>query len=139
MTPQEIKYLKIAGGVAVAGVVIYFIVKKKPDNGGGVEDPTGNGTSSGNGVVVFNAAKVATELHNAMKDLGTDEDAIFATLTNVSQTQFGLVVKAFGNRTYNTYLGTNNGFTAYPLKTWLFEELSDNDYKTLKLKYPNYL
>jgi hypothetical protein len=79
--------------------------------------------------------------------LNSDEEtAIFAALTNVTQTQFAQVFKAFGNLPYNATFGNQSQpyFTTldkHDLKFWLQTELGQNteSYRTLKQKYPNYL
>lgn len=144
LTAQNKKYLTY-GGVSVLLVGIYFAFFSKPNNGGGSVDPTGNGTNPDAGDVNgFNAHNVATNLYLAMKDTGTDSKAIVRILTNVTNSQFPLVVKAFGSLPYNKTLGNQYGVPGfpldrYPLKVWLYEELDDSDYRILKLKYPNYL
>lgn len=89
---------------------------------------------------LFDAKSVADTLHEAMKDAGTDEDVIFEALTGISPAQFASVIKVFGYRLYNTYTGTSYmAVNKYPLKTWLKEELSESDYKTLKNNFPKQL
>ena len=144
MTEKEAKYVKIGAGVAVA-FVLYKVLAPKTDNGGGDYDPTGNGSgSASNPLYPFNATKTANALKDAMKELGTDEDAIISELTSVTQAQFAQVVKAFGKKSYNPTTG-NQYFAfwqtpiEYPLNFWLKNELSAARYNILKLKYPSYL
>ena len=71
---------------------------------------------------------------------GTDETKIFEALTDVSQSQFGLINKAFGLKNYNSIVGYNTiGGSKSSLKTWLREELNDADYSLLRKKFPIYL
>jgi hypothetical protein len=139
-TMQLTKNEKIVVGVSavlLTGVIVFLIVKKK-DNSGASDDPTGN-NGNGSNQVPFNALSIADSLHNAMKDIGTDESAIFNALQGVNASQFVEVVTAFGLRKYNSWLGNDVGGSVQPLKVWLSEELSTDEYKTLKLKYTNSL
>ena len=135
MTKQQ-KY--IVGG-AVAALALYLVFGKKSETGNGV-DPTGNDGAPGSGIV-FDAAKVSEDLYRAMKEMGTDEEAIIQTLVPVSPAQFVQVVKVFGKKGYNVNTGTNWGIWLedYTLPEWLREELSTSDYNKLKIKYPNSL
>ncbi|MFN3753310.1 hypothetical protein [Flavobacterium sp.] len=141
MTPKEKKYLTI-GVSAVAGISVLILLTRKKTETGTYSEPTGNGTVN---APTFNAVTVMNKLLNAMKTTGTDEAAIFKALTNVNQTQFGQVVKAFGIRQYNSTMGNQiNYFPVYQLpyvnlKGWLENELSDENYSSLQKKYPNYL
>lgn len=144
MNPKDIETLKTVGAVVAGLGLIYLIVSKKNDNSGSAQDPTGNGSYTPT-VPVFNAQNVATALFEAMKDIGTEEEVILEVLKYVNQAQFAQVVTAFGNRYYNTVTGnqyTLNPFGTLPklpLKTWLKEELSAQDYAVLRSKYPNSL
>lgn len=133
---------KIALGVSaviLTGAIVYFVFFSK-DNNGASEDPTGNNSSGGNSTIpTFNAQNVAESLHIAMKDMGTDESTIFNVLQSVNASQFVQVVNAFGLRKYNSWFGNDVGGSLQPLKVWLKEELSADEYKTLRLKYPNSL
>ncbi len=134
---------KIIGSVLLLGTVIgaYFINRIGGSGSQKVgllpDDPEKGG-------LMFNPKLVASQLHEAMKSSGTDEDLVFETLTNVNQNQFGLVVKAFGVKPYNRYTGNQMGVIGIslpklPLKSWLKEELSTDMYKELRYKYPKYL
>ncbi|MBF03229.1 MAG: hypothetical protein CMP76_08030 [Flavobacterium sp.] len=137
LTNQQIKYTKIGAGVALSIFLLYLAFgKKKQDAGGQVNDPTNNNDSSS---TFFDPVKVAEILYKAMKDVGTDEDLIFNTLKNVSQVQFAKVIEAFGVRNYNTFTGNTFSLVKHSLPVWLESELSESDYSTLKLKYPNHL
>ena len=154
MNDQEKKYLKI-GGITIGLWLAYkLIFEKKIDNQGVYVDPTGNGSSTGNGGVtpyIFNANSVANALWVAMKDMGTwsfcdkgCEDDIFEALKPVNAQQFTAVFNAFGKRKYNNATGNNYevwGFPidSYDLKHWLKKELSAQKYNTLRLKYPGQL
>lgn len=144
MTDQEKKYLKIGGIVAGSILVLYLLLKKPADSSGTISDPTGNdgtGSGTGNQNTVFNAKSTADNLFQLMDVYGTKEDEIIAELTNVNQSQFAQVVTAFGKKPYYLF-GSNDWFgTPQGLKYWLQEELgvTSDYYRTLKLKYPNYL
>lgn len=96
----------------------------------------------------FNAKEVATMLYNAMKEANftntEKRKIIFTALTGITETQFSKVNIAFGSRYYNTLTG-NTYFalwqtpTKHPLKVWLKEELSTEDYQLLKSNYPKQL
>ncbi len=145
MTPQTKKYLVI-GGVAIASLFLYKSVMPKTDTSGSTIDPTGNGSipAGGNSSYpgyVFNAKNVANKLYLAMKDMGTDEEAIINALTPVSVSQFTEVMKAFGTRTYNRTTGNQYAVWGFdlpflPLNVWLKEELSSKRYNHLALKFP---
>jgi hypothetical protein len=146
LTTDQKKYLTIAGIVAIIGGVVWYANKSANDgNTGASLDPTGNGSNAPIPVGgAFNAKNIAEDLYIAMYDSGTDEATIIDVLTHVNQTQFEQVFVAFGRRGYNKINGSNSfpfwsTITKYDLKTWLKEELSDADYRILKLKYPKYL
>jgi hypothetical protein len=96
----------------------------------------------------FNAKEVATMLYNAMREANftntEKRKTIFTALTGVTEAQFSKVNLAFGSRYYNTLTG-NTYFavwqtpTKHPLKVWLKEELSTEDYQLLKSNYPKQL
>lgn len=141
MTPKETKNLKIGAGVIAGLGLLYFLVIKKNDNSGSSQDPTGN---NGNipEVPVFNAYKTSSALYLAMKDMGTDEEAILEILKYVNQNQFAQVIKAFGTLNYNPITGDQRSYnpfsplTKYGLKFWLNNELSTQEYAILRTKYP---
>ncbi|WP_157499525.1 hypothetical protein [Flavobacterium commune] len=141
ITEQEKKNLTIGIAVAIGGIVLYTVLRPKTES---FADPTGNGTYIP-GQVAFNAKSVAGSLYNAMKDMGTDEEAIIEILKPVNQTQFAQVVTAFGRKSYNTVTGNQYSFDPFSslpllgLKDWLFNELSGKEYAILRLKYPYHL
>ena len=138
MTPETEKNLKIAVGVAGGLLLLNLILGKKTES---TPDPTGNG-----GYIptqtVFNAKNVANGLYQAMKDSGTEEEAILEILKTVTQAQFAQVVTAFGSLPYNVTTGNQYNFSPFSalpkvnLKGWLVEELSLKDYTILRNKYP---
>lgn len=137
MDAKTKKTVLIAAGVIAAGVVLYYVVKKKTDSSGAIIDPITGGTST----AIFDAGKVAEKLYDAMKESGTDEQAIYSALKNVSASQFDQVFQEFGKRSYNKLLGNQirvNPFSPLPLEplnVWLKNELSSDDYYALSLKY----
>jgi hypothetical protein len=138
-------------GAVALGAVALIYQATKTDGTSDIVDPTGNGIGGNYGnygqtapAAVFSAEKVAEKLYDAMKSYGTDENKILSALKSVNQAQFGLVVKAFKKRTYNPITGNQYTvpfvpLTAYPLDVWLYHELDDDVYETLRTKYPNYL
>lgn len=142
MTRNQQYLLYGAGGLALA----YLLFGQKSDKGG-PQDPTGNGgIPNAENPVGFNAANVANSLYMAMKGSFSDQDKIIQILRTVSHAQFGQVVTAFGRKQYNPTLGNQQNplawFTQldfYGLKDWLYNELDDDQYHTLRLKYTGYL
>lgn len=130
------KILPIAIGFAGVGIFVLAISQSiKGKNSVMYLDDTGAQSQP-----VFDSKSVAETLHEAMKNTGTDEDMVFEALTGISPVEFASVIKAFGYRLYNTYTGTSYmAVNKYPLKTWLKEELSESDYKTLKNNFPKQL
>ena len=137
------KSTKIIGSILIAGTLVGAFFINRMGNSGSPkvgllpDDPEKGG-------LAFNPKLIASQLYEAMKSSGTDEDLVFETLTNVNQNQFGLVVKAFGLKPYNRYTGNQMGVIGIslpkiPLKSWLKEELSSSMYKELRYKYPKYL
>ncbi|WP_163398154.1 annexin [Flavobacterium fluviatile] len=133
ISDSDKKNIKIGLGVVAGGLLLYFIFRNKTEK----YDPTGNPDYIP-AQPVFNAKNIAENLYEAMKDIGTEEDAILETLKTVTQSQFAQVVEAFGKKEYNSWTGNQVGFglTKEPLKVWLKEELSVKDYAILKMKYP---
>lgn len=146
MTKQDNKNLKIGIGVAAAVLLGYLLIKKSDNGGGYGEDPTGNNFipgspgSSGN-AVVFNAKTAAEKLYDAMKEMGTDENAIMQVFQTVSVGNFPKVYHAFGRRSYNKTLGNQYNFSPFSnlplenLSVWLENELSNSSFETLRTKY----
>ena len=141
MTTQK----KIIIGVSFTAffIGVYFLTKKNANGttllGGGKKKYIDEGDV--NVLPVFSAKQKSSVLYDAMNSYkGTDEQLIFETLTGVTQSQFGLINQAFGLKNYNRLLGYNTiGGTKLPLKTWLREELEDDDYNLLRGKFPLYL
>lgn len=136
------KSTKIIGSaILLATIIGVWLISKKPTlkKGHYLDDNPETGIS-----IQFNPITIAKQLHEAMRTTGTDEDLIFESLTGLSQTQFGSVVKAFGLKPYNKYTGNQMGVIGISLpklnlKAWLKYELSEKQYKTLRYKFPNYL
>lgn len=141
MTPEQTKNLKIGGAILGGGLLLYLLFGNKKDNSGGTTDPTGNGSYTPS-TTIFTPKNVANSLYDAMKDSGTEEEAILETLKTINQAQFAQVVIAFGKLPYNPTTGNQVNFnpfgslTKYDLKGWLKEELSSKDYAILRNKYP---
>ena len=145
MTPKDKKTAMYVGGTVVLLTLAYYVYTKNNDSSGAYLDPTGNGTVTNPTTSNFNAKNIADNLLNAMRENGTDEDVIISELKNVSQTQFALIVKAFGRQQYNETTGNQYNFIPFTqlpfvdLKGWLKSELSLQEYTNLRRKYPNYL
>lgn len=129
-----------------AGVGVYFLTRpKKTSQGGTYQDEQ----DYSNSTLVFNPKAIAENLFEAMNTTGKgvlnfQKDNIFEILSNVTSTQFGGVVKAFGLRPYNLFYGNQRyvwpqKLNKYGLKTWLKNELEPKDYLVLQRKYSKYL
>ncbi|HMI08736.1 MAG TPA: hypothetical protein VK528_14390 [Flavobacterium sp.] len=134
------KNQKIALGVSAAGLMVWLLFFRNTVSGDGIDPTIGGAGNSTNG---FDAHKIAVDLYMAMKDSGTDEDAVVAILTPVTPAQFDLVVPAFGKLKYNPVTGNQYSFWGtldpYDLKGWLYEEISSSMYANLRRKYPKQL
>ena len=139
MTPKN---QKIALGVAAVGLLGYFAFFHGTISGNGV-DQTGNGGTGTNGNgSTFNAFDAVQRLYDAMKETGTDEDAVLAVLTRLTPAQFDQVFVRFGSLKYNPLLGNQYGILTldrYDLKGWLKNEISLSEYNVYKRKFPNRL
>ena len=145
METQEKKYLRYTGYAIGAGALLWLLFRNT-ESGGSADDPTGNGGSNSNPAVpAFNANSKALKLYDLMKEMGSDEKKIVKEFVGVSQSQFKQISDAFGKKSYNKTLGNQYNFFPLtplplePLQVWLETELSDTEYNTLALKYPNYL
>lgn len=136
------KIVPIAVGVAGLGIFV-FAVSKASKNKKSVAYLDGDVSGSG-----FNVSEIVTLLYDAMKQANftntEKRKTIFSALTGVSPSQFAQVIKVFGNRYYNrltgnTYFAIWQTPVKHPLKIWLQEELSEEDYKLLKSNYPKQL
>jgi hypothetical protein len=147
---------KIIGtGILVAtGLSLFFLNRKSMlQNSKKVylDDNPNFGTS-----VIFNPKSIADTLYEALKStgkssgssvglsIGTDKEVVFDLLSEVSERQFGSIIRAFGLKAYNKISGNQQfliwqTMTKYGLKTWLKEELTVKDYALLRRKYPKYL
>ena len=139
------KAMIVGVSVLVFGIGVYFLTKTNKNgtsilgSGGGYIDE-----GDSNMIPIFSAKQKAGALYEAMRYSGTDEQTIFEQLSGVTQKQFGLISQAFGLRSYNTWIGNTSAVIGQTLpklslKTWLKEELSDEDYKLLRKKFPMYL
>ncbi|WP_395074557.1 hypothetical protein [Flavobacterium sp.] len=136
------KIIPISVGVAGLGILLFAIAQTSKNKNANVYLNHALETEN------LNVKEQATLLYEAMREVNftntEKRKAIFTALTGVTPLQFSLIVKAFGNRYYNTFTG-NTSFAIwqnpvkYPLKLWLKEELSNSDYQLLKSKYPKYL
>lgn len=136
------KIIPISVGVAGLGLLLFAVAQVKKDKNGNAYWNESAETPK------FNAKEVASTLYEAMKQANLTNTekrkTILTTLTGVSPLQFSLIIKAFGNRYYNTLTG-NTSFAIWqtpvkhPLKLWLKEEISASDYQLLKSNYPKYL
>lgn len=136
------KIIPVTIGLAGLGIMLFAVSKTSKNKKSGAYFDASL-TYSG-----FNAKEVATMLYDAMKEANfTNSEkrkTIFTALTGITEAQFSKVNIAFGSRYYNTLTG-NTYFalwqtpTKHPLKVWLKEELSTEDYQLLKSNYPKQL
>ncbi|MFY0481664.1 hypothetical protein ACI6PS_03590 [Flavobacterium sp. PLA-1-15] len=124
----------------VAAILIGYFVLNKEDDSGYQSDPTGNNPDPNN-PTVFNPSLAAERLYDAMKESGTDENAVMAVLQTVSVSNMKAVFGKFGKRSYNKQLGNQLNFSPFfslplePLNVWFKEELSSKSYETIRIKY----
>ncbi len=85
-------------------------------------------------------SQYAQDLHDAMKNAGTDFDKILSVMSNLDEVQMKIVYDRFGKRAYYNriggYIKTSNG-KMLNLKEWFKEELDEGQYKQVKDRYPN--
>ena len=136
------KIIPVTVGLAGLGILLFAVSQTSKNKKGAAYLDAGISDTS------FNAKEVATILYNAMKEANftntEKRNTIFTALTGVTEAQFSKVNIAFGSRYYNTLTG-NTYFAVWqtpkkhPLKVWLNEELSKEDYQLLKSNYPKQL
>jgi hypothetical protein len=136
------KIVAFSVGVAGLGILLFAISKVAKDKNANVYLQAGEQSNP------FDSKAVASSLYNAMREANftntQKRKVILESLTGVTQNQFLQVIKAFGSRYYNTLTG-NTYFAIWqtpvkhPLKVWLKEELSLEDYELLQSNYPKYL
>jgi len=88
------------------------------------------------------AKQIANVLYNAMKNPGTDEQAIFQALQGLSYNDFVKVSNAFGMKYYDKVLGVEGGWLfndPLDLTGWLYQELNNSDLAKLHDIAPNIL
>ena len=147
LTDKQKKIIIASAGVIALGALIYAALPKS-DSSGTDYDTTGNGSPATTNNTNFNAAAVAQELYLQMKDT-LQNTVIFkghvdlmAILTKLTTTQFQQVITAFGSKPYNTMFGNQlstlwGELDKHPLKVWLENELWDDEYEQLALRFKN--
>jgi hypothetical protein len=139
---ETTKIIPVTIGLAGLGIMLFAVSQTSKNKKAGMYLDSSSADSS------FNAKEIATMLYEAMKEANftntEKRKTIFTALTGVNEAQFSKVNTAFGSRYYNTLTG-NTYFalwqtpTKHPLKVWLNEELSKEDYQLLKSNYPKQL
>jgi hypothetical protein len=139
---ETTKIIPVTIGLAGLGIMLFAVSQTSKNKKAGMYLDSSSTDSS------FNAKEIATMLYEAMKEANftntEKRKTIFTALTGVNEAQFSKVNIAFGSRYYNTVTG-NTYFalwqtpTKHPLKVWLNEELSTEDYQLLKSNYPKQL
>ncbi|MDT0689372.1 hypothetical protein RM549_06215 [Salegentibacter sp. F188] len=88
------------------------------------------------------ALSIADRLYAAMVISGTDEEAIYEALTDLSYNDFVKVYEAFGRRQYSKFWGNEGDpltSDKHHLITWLTNELSTEEIKAIEKTIPNLL
>ncbi|GET46906.1 hypothetical protein [Capnocytophaga felis] len=145
----------IIGSVAVGlGAIIYFLSKSNSnqpsqnhkDYNSAVNNYSVNPKDTyGKDLAAFAndrilVSKIAQDLHDAMKDNGTDFSKIKETLSYLDEPRFEIVYKRFGMRPYGFYGQPMWGSgTKKNLREWFEKELSSSEYQELKDKFPRLL
>ena len=129
-----------AFGVGVITITLSLLLKKKPaiPNGGGaygkyynkLNDPDYRAFIADFANNRELVSEYAQQLHNAMKDTGTDFNKILEIMSNLDETQMKIVSDRFGK------IKTSNG-KMLTLKEWFKEELDESQYQQVKDRYPN--
>lgn len=88
------------------------------------------------------AKALASSLYSAMADFGTVESEIHRIRQIIGNNSYNLraVYNAFGLKAYSTFGAPMYGWmsaTDVDLKTWLYNELSDKDYKVWEQMFIN--
>jgi hypothetical protein len=141
MTSKDTKNIKIGVAILGVGLIGYYLMSGSDSGQGYGDDPTGNNVNPNMPQPTFNAKQAAIKLYDAMRELGTDEDAIMQVFQTVSVSNFPKVYKEFGIRSYNKTMGNQynfNPFGSLPLENlavWLENELSSSSFETLRTKY----
>lgn len=139
-----------AFGVGVITITLSLLLKKKPaiPNGGGtygkyynkLNDPDYRAFIADFANNRELVSEYAQQLHNAMKEEGTNFNKILEIMSNLDETQMKIVSDRFGKRAYyNRLFGkikTSNG-KMLTLKEWFKEELDKSEYQQVKDRYPN--
>ena len=135
----------IGAGLLVTAVAAYFVLRPKKIKIFGTS-ADGGFINEGdiNAPTVFSAKQKAQSLHEIMRGIFSNKKDIFDEFIGVNNAQFAQIVKAFGNRPYNTITGNTKAIIGFnlpklPLKVWLKNELDADMYKQLRQMYPNYL
>lgn len=135
------KIIPVTIGITGLGILLFAVSQTSKNKKAGAYLDSG----SYDGI---NAKEVATILYDAMKEANftntEKRKTILTTLTGVTEAQFSKVYTAFGSRYYNkltgnTYFALWQTPTKHPLKVWLKEELSTEDFQLLKSNYPTIL
>ena len=135
----------IGAGLLVTAIAAYFVLRPKKGKlfgsraeGGFINEGDINSPS------VFNAKQKAQTLHEIMRGMWSNKKDILEEFVGVTKAQFAQIVKAFGNRPYNTLTGNTKAVYGFdlpllPLKSWLKSELDTDMYKQLRQMYLQYL
>jgi hypothetical protein len=98
---------------------------------------------NGTNAITLSIEEITDQLYKEMRLQNTDKRIIFKYLENVNEEQFKKIVAHFGKQKYSKITRSINPYYGeieeLDMIEWLKNELSEQDYKTLKNKYPNIL
>lgn len=122
------------GGVAYVGYK--YLQKDKPPKLD--ENPNYDKSS----LSQIQALAIADRLYAAMVISGTDEEAIYDALSELTYNDFVRVYEAFGRRQYSKFWGNEGDpltSDSHHLVTWLTNELNTEEIKAIEKTIPNLL
>ena len=138
-----------AFGVGVITITLSLLLKKKPaiPSGGAygkyynkLSDPDYRAFIADFANNRELVSEYAQQLHNAMKEEGTNFNKILEIMSNLDETQMKIVSDRFGKRAYYNRLFGKIPMASgkmLTLKEWFKEELDKSEYQQVKDRYPN--
>jgi hypothetical protein len=132
------KYSKNIGLITVAIFIIYMIWDKIISflSGTPLKRLNTIGATLDDAII----KNMSNKLYIAMNSYGTDEDAIYSTLKDISTPNFNKLFNEFGKKYYDQSLGINGNVVLdfkLDLFGWLNAELNESELSHLKSIAPN--